>query len=356
MKPIVYSLFFLVSFSSFSQKYAKVKINTDQDGINFLYNNGLPVDHGLRKSGYFLITDLSETDILKLDQFQFNYEILINDVQKFYLEQNKKSLDGNEKNMMCDSDIGNTVTTPSNFTIPSTYMGFFKYQEMLDELDQMVSLYPNLISVKAPIGTFQTWEGRPIYHVKISDNPSIDDGDKRVLYSAIHHAREPLSMSQLIFYMWYLLENYDNDPEVKYLVDSTQLIFIPCLNPDGYIYNETTNPNGGGMHRKNRNPAIGTSNKGVDINRNYSYGWGTTGVSFNEDNDTYPGTSAFSEPETQAIKWLVENYKIDAALNAHTYGDELLFPIGTTASEYADHHDYFQGLTNHLTEFNGMLA
>ncbi|EPB65909.1 zinc carboxypeptidase, partial [Ancylostoma ceylanicum] len=227
---------------------------------------------------------------------------------------------------------------------------------MLQELDKMATLYPHLISVKAPIHTFLTWENRPIYHVLISDHPTTDDGDPKVLYSALHHAREPLSMSQLIYYMWYLLENYETSAEVKYLVDNTQLFFVPCVNPDGYIYNETTNPNGGGMHRKNRNPAVGTTNKGVDINRNYGYGWGTTGVSTNQNNDTYPGTAAFSEPETQAMRWLVQNHRIQSALNAHTYGDMLLFPIGRTTSEYADHHDYFLALSAHLTQYNGYEA
>ena len=146
----------------------------------------------------------------------------------------------------------------------------------------------------------------------------VDDGEEKVLYTAIHHAREPMSMSQTIFFMWYLLENYGTDPEVTYLVDNTQMFFVPCINPDGYIHNEVQDPNGGGMHRKNKNPSVGSTNPGVDLNRNYSYGWNTTGVSPNENNDTYPGTSAFSEPETQAIQWLVEYHNIRSALSSAT--------------------------------------
>lgn len=348
------TLFIATNLSA--QKYSKVKIFTDETGIEHLFNEGLAVDHGLRKPGHFLITDLSEYEIQRLQELNYQYEIVIDDVQKFYVEQNHTS--ATPKNTACSTlpGEGNGNGTPVNFTVPSTYGGYFKYNEMLQELDEMAALYPNLISVKAPIHTYLTWENRPIYHVKISNNPNTDDGDPKVLYSAIHHAREPLSMSQLIYYMWYLLENYDNDPEVKYLVDNTQMFFVPCINPDGYIYNETTNPNGGGMHRKNRNPNIGTSNRGVDLNRNYSYGWNTTGVSSNQNDDTYPGTAAFSEPETQAMRWLVQNHEIKSALNAHTYGDMLLFPIGTTTNEFADHHDYFQGLCNHMTQYNGYEA
>ena len=63
--------------------------------------------------------------------------------------------------------------------------------------------------------------------------------------------------------MWYLLENYDSDSEIQSIVDNTELYFIPVVNPDGYLYNELTNPNGGGFWRKNRFNGFG-----VDNNRN----------------------------------------------------------------------------------------
>lgn len=354
MKTILVIVLSVFTTTVSAQKYSKVKIVADNNGLAYLFNEGISVDHGLRKAEEFIVTDLSEDEIQRVRELNFQCEILIDDVQKFYVEQNKGPLV--QKNETCSGTNGNTAPIPANFQIPSTYGGYFKYNEMLQELDKMAALYPNLISVKAPIHNYLTWENRPIYHVTISNNPGIDDGDPKVLYTAIHHAREPLSMSQLIYYMWYLLENYSSDPEVKFLVDNTQLFFVPCINPDGYIQNETTNPNGGGMHRKNKNPNIGTTNKGVDLNRNYSYGWGTTGVSTNQNNETYPGTSAFSEPETRAIQWLVQYHKIQSAMNAHTYGDMLLFPVGTTTAEYADHHTYFQTLCNHMTIYNGFEA
>ena len=120
---------------------------------------------------------------------------------------------------------------------------------MLDALDDMAIQYPTLITPRTGISTFMTHENRPIYHVKISDNPMTDDAtEPNVLYTAIHHAREPLSMTQTIFYMWYLLENYASDDEVKFLVDNTEMYFVPCINPDGYIENESNDPGGFGMN------------------------------------------------------------------------------------------------------------
>jgi carboxypeptidase T len=350
------SFFFLLFIAqfSFSQDYSRAKIYTDVSGLNTLSDLGIAVDHGSHKLGYFFVSDFSKDELMRIKANGFTVEILIDDVQKFYVDQNVKP-EPQAKNANCAPGTGANSfdpVTPANFQLGSMG-GFYKYQEMLDNLDLMQQLYPNLISVKAPIDTFQTIESRPIYWVRISDNPTVDEvGEKEILYSAVHHAREPNSMTEVIYYMWYLLENYANSEEIQHLVENCEMYFIPCLNPDGYIYNETTNPNGGGMHRKNRRN-VGTSNKGVDLNRNYSYGWNTTGVSSDVNNDTYPGTSAFSEPETQAMKWFCENHEFKLAFNAHTYSDLLLFPIGTTSNEFAVDHDYFNRFTSYMVQHNG---
>lgn len=339
----------------FSQTYSKVKIYTDQHGLSHLLELGVGIDHGQMKKNTFFISDFSEQDIEIIKEAGYNYEILVNDVSQYYRDRNLASATKNqEKSDFCAESSGSNpiddVVTPANFGLGSMG-GYYTYQEYLDDLDAMVAAYPNLISAKAPISTFETFEGRPIYHVKISNNPNSDDGDPYVLYSAIHHAREPASLSQTMYFMWYLLENYGTNDEVTYLVDQTQMLFVPLLNPDGYIRNEVTNPNGGGMWRKNRRNH-GNGNFGVDLNRNYSYGWNTTGVSSNTSSDVYPGTSAFSEPETQAMKWLNEQYNFKLAFNAHTWGNTLLYPIGTTAEEFADHHDYFGDIAGHMCMHN----
>jgi hypothetical protein len=56
------------------------------------------------------------------------------------------------------------------------------------------------------------------------------------------------------------------------------------------------------------------------------------------------------------MRWLVQNNKFVTAFNAHTYAKDILFPIGTTTAEFADHHDYFQEYTNKMVEFNGYGA
>ncbi len=351
----VLSISLLFAYTSFSQQYSKVKIYADSEGLQHLAEMGVGIDHGQFKKDIFFISDFSERDIQLIDQLGYRYEVLIEDVTKFYVERNEQAqLKGVEKGGdVCAGSQNNPINstvTPTNFQL-GTMGGYYTYDEYLAELDAMVAAYPNLITAKAPVSTFETFENRPIYHVKISNNPGSDDGDPYVLYSAIHHAREPASLSQTIYYMWYLLENYGTSEEITYLVDNTQMLFVPVVNPDGYIRNEVTNPGGGGMWRKNRRNN-GGGDYGVDNNRNYSYGWNTTGVSNDPGNDTYPGTAAFSEAENQAMKWLNEEYNIKLAFNAHTYGNTLLYPIGTTSAEFADHHDYFGDIAGHMCSHN----
>jgi hypothetical protein len=209
--------------------------------------------------------------------------------------------------------------------------GYFTFDEMVIILEWMRDQYPNIITKLDTIGNFTTINGNPIYYLKVSDNPAIDeDEEPQVLYTALHHAREPNSLSQMIFYLWYLLENYNKDEEIKYLIDNTEMYFIPCVNPDGYIINEQNKPNGGGLWRKNGWKDANGNLKGVDLNRNYGYEWGfdNQGSSNNVNSETYRGASAFSEIETQAVKYLCEQKNFSIGLNYHTFGNYLIHPWG----------------------------
>jgi len=353
MKKLLLVASLSFSMLSLAQDYSRAKIITGSDGLKQLAELGIAVDHGTVKRETYFISDFSSAEIQQIKDAGFEVEIIISDVKQYYIDRNSTTTEPT-RNVNCSGQGGgngySTPTVPTNFNLGSM-AGFYTYQEFIDEIDAMAAQYPNLITAKAPISTFLTHESRPIYFMRMSDNPSTDEAEPEILYTAIHHAREPNSLSEVIFYMWYLLENYDNSEEIQFLLNNTELYFVPMINPDGYIYNETTDPGGGGMWRKNRRNNGGSY--GVDLNRNYSYQWGTTGVSMTPSADTYPGTAAFTEPETQAMKWFCENRDFIFAFNAHTYADDILHPIGTTVAEFAVDHDYFQAFTGHMVQYNG---
>ncbi|NOX45820.1 MAG: T9SS type A sorting domain-containing protein [Chlorobi bacterium] len=335
---------FLVSVFAQQMKYSKVKILTDDMGLQKLAHAGLDVSEGTFKKGEFFVSDFSELEIAKMQELNVNYEILIDDVAKFYMERNiGKSNDVNDYKGMDEWEV------PENFDFGSMG-GHYTFEEMVAHIDNMANLFPDLVTVKESIG--QSIEGRDLWMVKISDNPNVNEDEPEVLYTALHHAREPASLMQMIYYMYYLLENYDNDDLIKTLVDNTEMYFVPVVNPDGYVYNATTNPNGGGMWRKNRrNNGDGTF--GVDPNRNYAYQWGydNNGSSPYTDSETYRGTAPFSEPETQAMRDFVNDHEFRLALNYHTYSNLLLYPWGWT-SDLSPDEDIMNAYAALMTQDN----
>ena len=345
---------------------AKISYNQSEDLIK-LESFGIPIDHGVHKKGVFIISDFSISEIQTARNAGYTVDILIEDSKEYFLQRNSMNSVA-ERNLFCTDQTSSDYQTPDNFNLGSMG-GYLTYQEMLDELDLMKSLYPDLITTKENISDFIT-EGQPdnsttppiggngIKWVKISDNPSnSSENEPQILYTAIHHAREPNSLSQLIFYMWYLLENYNVDNEIKSIVDNTELFFVPVINPDGYLYNEKTDPNGGGFWRKNRK-----NGNGVDNNRNYDYYingdpadgiWGGEGASNDPNNQTYHGTAPFSEVENQAIKWFCEQHDFVMALNNHSYGELLLYPYGYANDVPTPENELFEIVSEVLVSQNG---
>ncbi len=358
MKKLILNISMLIlSDILFSQqeKYSRVKIFTDNSGLKKLAGAGVPIDHGNYKKGFFFESDFSASEINKIQSLGLNYETLIEDVSQFYQEANlaeNKNSDTKTMATGCGTSAPKTYIIPSNFSL-GTMGGYLKYSEFLANIDSMSAKFPNLITAKLPIDTFHSIEGKNIFWLKISDNPLVDENEPEIMYSALHHAREPASLSQLIFYMWYLLENYGTDPEVTYLVDNTEMFFVPMVNPDGYIYNQTTNPNGGGMWRKNRRPH-GGNKFGVDLNRNYGLKWGfdDTGSSPDSTTDTYRGHYGFSEPETQALKFFCEIHNFKFVLNYHTYGDLFIYPWSYQENIYTPDSAYFVNYAIQATRDN----
>ena len=361
-----------VCFSqSLEEKFKRAKIYySDSQQLAQLESLGVAVDHAKHKKGVFIISDFSTSELSIARDNGYNIEILIDDLEQHFLTQNNLKVP--LRNLACIDD-SDTYQTPVHFNDSAGSMGgYFTYQEVLDELDQMKALYPNLITTKSNISTFLT-QGQPdnsvtpsigdngIKWVKISDNPDSSEQEPQILYSAIHHAREPMSLHQLIFYMWYLLENYQTNPEIQSIVNNTELFFVPVVNPDGYLYNEKTNPNGGGFWRKNRrNNGNGTF--GVDNNRNYEFFidgnpnngmWGGEGSSGNPESQVYRGSSPFSEVENQAMKWFVEQHNFTMAFNNHSYGELLLRPYGYAENTPSVDEELLDNLGAELVSQNG---
>ena len=341
-------IFLLCAVSVLSQNYKQVKIYiNDISDLEKLQKAGMEFDHPNLTKDNAVVAFLSDNDFAKLQTSSFSYDILIDDWFEYY--NNLPKLTESEKSEFIEQSKREMNVTGFGY---GSMGGFYTLAEVIAELDSMKMLYPNLITTKVSIGN--TIESRPMYMVKISDNPDADENEPEILYTALHHAREPQSMMQMIYFMYYLLENYNTDPSVQYLVNNRELYFIPVVNPDGYEYNRSTNPNGGGQWRKNRRNNSGSY--GVDLNRNYgpmAY-WNAPngGSSTSPSSDTYRGTAPFSEPETNNIKNFLGIRKFKNALNYHTYSNLLIYPYGALGYETTDSL-IFREYAIDMTAYNG---
>jgi hypothetical protein len=343
-------LFILVfSVSIFPQDIKKVKLLLDNNSdLQKAYSLSLDLEHSISDKEGRLILFVDENEFQAISNSGLNYEIIINDWKAYYHSLPKLS-EAEKEFIKIESEKDFGVT---GFGFGSMG-GYYTLAEIEADLDEMFSLFPNLITQKLSIGT--SVEGKTIWAVKISDNPNINESEPAVGFDALVHAREPQSMATQMYFMWYLLENYGTDPEATYLVNNREIYCVPCFNPDGYEYNRLTDPNGGGYWRKNRRDSGGGC-IGVDLNRNFGYMWGYDNIGSSPDpcSETYRGTSAFSEPEAQAIRDLANQKNYRTHFNMHTYGGYILYPWGYIDEETPDSLTYreFAAL---LTSSSGYL-
>jgi carboxypeptidase T len=145
------------------------------------------------------------------------------------------------------------------------------------------------------------------------------------LFIGEHHAREHLSNEVPLALAGRLIEGR-GDAEIARLLATRDITIIPLLNGDGAEYDVEGDKYH--MHRKNmRDNGDGTF--GVDLNRNYAWGWGGGGASADPSDETYRGPSAFSEPETQAVKAFIESRpNLKVLLSYHTFSELVLYPWG----------------------------
>lgn len=251
--------------------------------------------------------------------------------------------------------INYTIAEPDMVTyyqLRSTqaFGGFRTYTQIVALLDSFSTAYPNICSPKFSIG--QTLEGRDQWVVRLSNNPGVEQGKPSVFYNALIHAREPEGADMLLNFMRYLLTHYGSDTTVTAIINTRELYFLPVTNPDGYVYNESTNPGGGGLWRKNRRP-LAAGQYGIDLNRNFGFTWGydDNGSSSNPASEVYRGSGPFSEPETVNLKNFIDSHRFTITHNIHTYSNLVLWPWGHDRI-YTDQDDFYTVLGDSLTQVN----
>ncbi|MDZ7260873.1 MAG: M14 family zinc carboxypeptidase [candidate division KSB1 bacterium] len=105
-------------------------------------------------------------------------------------------------------------------------------EEVEDLLTQLANRYPDIL-LKTQIGE-STQNSLPIWAIKISDNPREDEDEPAVLYTGVHHAREPLGAEICLYLIQQLCQNYRISKTITNWINEIEIWFVPVVNPDGY--------------------------------------------------------------------------------------------------------------------------
>ena len=166
-------------------------------------------------------------------------------------------------------------------------------------------------------------EGRPLMALRVGTDPSLKTNKIKTLYIGEHHARELMTHQAVLDIADNLLKELaSGTPIYTDWIKDTDVWFVPVVNPDGLAHVFT----GDRWWRKNRaNNADGS--RGVDLNRNYPFKWGTCGATSTQGaSDTFRGASAGSEPESKTMDRLNSELHFQFAISFHSSGDEVLYP------------------------------
>src|SRR5262245_56076663 len=217
-------------------------------------------------------------------------------------------------------------------------------------LQYLATTYPSISQLQPRPET--SIEGRVSRLVKIANGA----GPTRpgILVIAGVHAREVVNPDMLVGFGLKLCQTYTANTGlafggktydaslVKQIVDHSDILLFPLVNPDGRVFVQA--PTGDLMWRKNRNPNPGLPGKGVDLNRNYDFLWASgIGTSADSTDFTYKGSTAFSEPETRNVRYLLDTYpNVRLMLDVHSYSELVLYPWGDDNNQTSDAGMNFQ--------------
>jgi len=167
--------------------------------------------------------------------------------------------------------------------------------------------------------------------VRITNAPALRSRPGLLLVCGTH-AREWINPLIAVEFAEQILRNYDPgsaDPlvqRVNRVVEEGDILIVPVMNPDGL--NFSIHDDSG--WRKNRRPPSSTSCSGVDNNRNFEVFFSEGGSSASECSDLFHGPSAFSEPENQNIRHILEEFpNILIGVDSHSQGEDIFRPTAS---------------------------
>lgn len=112
--------------------------------------------------------------------------------------------------------------------------GFIKFEEVLSFTNAIQEHFSDLVVNLGVLG--YSIEKRPIIYLSLSNTRNKRDPNiPSILFTGLHHAREPLSLTMNLFIIVKTLFDFYHELEnMREILSNSILTFVPVVNVDGY--------------------------------------------------------------------------------------------------------------------------
>ncbi|MBO5389234.1 MAG: hypothetical protein J6A59_14110 [Lachnospiraceae bacterium] len=229
-----------------------------------------------------------------------------------------------------------TVYAVDNNDIVDTSNHTYTFQEMEEDIKLLTEKHPDKISVST-VGT--SVDGRALYQVVLGNKNA-----KNAIYiQSTIHGREWMNTWIMLEQLELCCDNWNMIAPhgITYgeVFNNCCIYLLPMVNPDGVtisqlgieaINREEIRKNLYNMPGANNPKRWKANADGVDLNRQFSYGWNTRIDVNGPASENFNGLKAFTEPEALAMKSAMAQREFVAAITYHSMEGAIYWDLGQT--------------------------